>query len=176
MSDAVESSKEEPKGEETVQAPLLDVQAGDYVRLTPETMIDPDAQNMSPVSLFKLVGWPNKFMVVDVLMDVKHGQVLRLDPCCGWIRDPEDRSKFPCQAHPSKYFERHPEDEHGQDKPEGDRYMGVNLAGLDLLSVEYLNGGKEPSLVVKFVGQKPLILNGKAAKELAQILKSKRFL
>ena len=161
--------KEAPRPEE----PFLEVEPGDYVRLTPEAMIDPKAQDMTPFLFFKLVGWPNKFMVVDVFIDAKHGQVLRLDPCCGWVRDPEERSRIACQAHPSKYFEKCPQESDSGDKD--DRYMGVNIAGFDLLSVEYLNGGKEPSLMVKLAGQKPFMVSGSAARALSRFLQTKGF-
>ncbi len=175
MSDTEKTeAKEEAKKPEPTRPEIereeqaFEIEPGEYVRLTAEAFIDPDAQDMTPLRFFKLVGWPNKFMVVDIFIDTKHGRVLRLDPCCGWARDPENRAKIACQAHPAKFFEKCPPEPDRHDK--NDRYMEVNLAGYDLLSVEFLNGGKEPSLLVKFAGQKPFRISGAAARELARFL------
>lgn len=164
-----------PRKSEAAEDVGLDVKAGDFVRVTAEAMADPELKDVTPIRLFKLAGWPNKFMVVDVAIDADEGQVLRLDPCCGWLLEPKGREEHACQAHPAKYFERHPEEE--TEKPSGNRSMGINIAGFDLVSVEYVDGkGKDPSLVVKLVGQKPIVLEGKAAQQFAQLLKSKKLL
>ena len=147
------------------------------MRLTAEALADKELADVSPVKLRKLVNWPNKFMVVDVADDVDDGQVLRLDPCCGWLEHPDIQDKHACQAHPAAYFELHPGDDEDAEKPSDDRYMGVKFAGLDLVSVEYLKGdGKGASLMIKLAGQKPVVLEGEAANQFAKILKSKKLL
>lgn len=169
MSEAREKGKADPER-------VLDVRSGDFVRITAEALGDKELADVTPIQLFKR-GWPNKFMVVDIADDVDEGQVLRLDPCCGWMRNPENRDEHACQAHPAAYFELHPGDEEGAEKPSDDRYMGVKFAGLDLVSVEYLKGdGKGASLVIKLAGQKPVVLEGEAANQFAKILKSKKIL
>jgi hypothetical protein len=174
QTDASPGSSREKEGEAYEQDSFLDVEVGDYVRMTDEALIDPVAQEMTPFQFFKLVGWPNKFMVVDIFIDQKHGQVIRLDPCCGWAQDLEDRSKAACQAHPAKFFKKLPPEQE-ESRGEDDRYMGVNIAGFDLLSVEYLNGGKEPSLMVKLAGQKPFRVSGSAARALSRFLQARGF-
>lgn len=167
-----EAEKPEPaQPEQAVRT--LEVEAGDFVRITPEALVDEETQDMTPIRLFKLIGWPNKFQVVDVFIDAKHGQVLRLDPCCAWILDPEHHKKTACQAHPSIYFEKFPQGQASSSPDKEDRYMGINIAGHDLLSVEYINGEREPKLMVKMVGQRPFMLSGEAARALSRLLRAR---
>jgi len=157
-----------PEGEKPEQ---LEVSPGDRVRITPEAMIDPEAQDATPVRLFKF-GWPNDFLVVDVYEDKRYGQVLTLDPCCNWIKDPEKRKENVCVAHASRFFEVIKRSQSEANR----RYSGVNIAGLDILSVEFLNGkeGEQPSLAVRVAGRKPMVLQGQAAHILSQFLRAQK--
>lgn len=155
------------EGEE--KTPHLEVSAGDRVRVTAEALVDPEAQIATPIKLFKF-GWPNDFLVLDVYDDEKVGQVLVLDPCCNWVKDPEKHQNHQCIAHSSRLFEVI---ERAQPST-GRRYSGVNIAGLDILSVEYLNGGENPSLAVRVAGRKPIVLNGQSADALAKFLRANK--
>lgn len=161
-------------GSEGAEKPFhLEVAAGDRVRLTAEALVDPDAQIATPIKLFKF-GWPNDFLVLDVYDDEKYGQVITLDPCCNWIRDPEKHAKPVCFAHATSYFEVI---ERAQSNAaSGRRYSGVQIAGMDILSAEYLNGGDNPQLAVRVAGRKPVVLSGQAASILAQFLRAQKAL
>lgn len=150
--------------------PILDVAAGDRVRITAEAMIDPDAQEATPIRLFRF-GWPNDFLVLEVFDDPKFGQVLVLDPCCNWIRDPKKRTVHVCAAHSARFFEVV---EKGSQPGQGRRYSGVNIAGFDLVSVEYANGKDSPALAVRVAGRKPVVLRGQPAQLLAQLLQAQK--
>jgi hypothetical protein len=176
MSDQAERAQKpnDQKGptppEEARADALPGVEPGHFVRLRDRALID--MPKMTPVKLFKL-GWPNKFMVLDVGRDPKTGeQALKLDPCCDWMEDPDGRKKNLCGGHLAHCFEIYPDP-----KPRGaeDRYFGVNVAGNDLLSVEYVNGGAEESLMVRFAGQKPFSISGSAARTLARYLQERGF-
>jgi hypothetical protein len=160
-----------PEGAEAEKPFHLEVSAGDRVRITAEALVDPEAQIATPIKLFKLIGWPNDFLVLDVYDDEKHGQVLVLDPCCNWIKDPEKHQKHQCVAHSSRLFEVV---ERAPTTAANRRYSGVNIAGLDILSVEYLNGGENPALAVRVAGRKPIILNGQPAHILSQFLRAQK--
>jgi len=173
MTDPKEPEKKPEKPEDGEKTPHLEVSAGDRVRITPEALIDPEAQIATPIKLFKM-GWPNDFLVLGVDDDEKYGQVITLDPCCGWMKDPEKHQKHVCQAHSTRLFEVI---ERAQtSNTAGRRYSGVNIAGLDILSVELLNGEENPSLAVRVAGRKPIVLNGQPAHMLAQFLRANRVL
>jgi len=164
--------KPEPETPEEGDAPEhLEVSAGDRVRLKPEALVDPDAETATPLRLFKF-GWPNDFLVLDVYEDKRYGQVLALDPCCNWIKDPEKHKTNVCVAHAARFFEVIERTQPAANR----RYSGVNIAGLDILSVEYLNGkeGEQPSLAVRVAGRKPMILQGQAASILSQFLRAQK--
>jgi hypothetical protein len=148
----------------------LEVSAGDRVKITAEALVDPEAQIATPLKLFKF-GWPNDFLVLDVYDDEKYGQVIALDPCCSWIKDPEKHQKLVCKAHTTRFFEVI---ERAHTTDPNRRYSGVNIAGLDILSVEYLNGGENPALAVRVAGRKPIILNGQPAHILSQFLRAQK--
>jgi hypothetical protein len=171
-SKASEKEAEKPEPVQAEQEKTLEVSAGDFVRITPEALVDEETKEMTPIRLFRF-GWPNKFQVVDVFIDAKHGQVLRLDPCCAWILDSEHHKKPVCQAHPSIYFEKITQEQASGAPDREDRYMGINIAGNDLLSVEYINGEREPRLLVKMVGQRPLMLSGEAARAMSRLLRAR---
>ena len=170
MSEAKKSTTGKDKPEETPQDALPGIEPGQFVRLVDRALLD--MPKMTPVKLFKL-GWPNKFQILDVGHDPKTGeQVLKIDPCCDWMEDPDGRKRHLCGAHPARCFEVYPEHKPKDGK---DRYFGVNVAGNDLVSVEYLNGGNEESLMVKFVGQRPFTISGSAARTLARFLQERGF-
>lgn len=149
----------------------LEVSAGDRVRITPEALLDPDAQIATPIKLFKL-GWPNDFLVWDVYDDEKYGQLISLDPCCYWMKDPQKHHDLVCKAHTTRYFEVI--ERGAQANPAGRRYSGVQIAGMDVLSVEYLNGGENPQLAVRVAGRKPVVLSGQPAQILSQLLRAQK--
>lgn len=164
-----EAPAEKPQPES--REPQLEVAAGDRVRITAEAMADPDAQEATPIRLFKF-GWPNDFLVMDVFEDPKFGQVLVLDPCCNWMRDPKKRNSMVCAAHSARFFEVI---ERGSGKSgQGRRYSGVNIAGLDLISVEFMGGQDSPALAVRVAGRKPVVLRGQPAQVLAQLLQAQK--
>jgi hypothetical protein len=163
----------EKKPEEAPEAEKpfhLEVSAGDRVRLKAEALVDPDAQPATPLKLFKF-GWPNDFLVLDVYDDERYGQVVKLDPCCEWIKDPEKHQKNVCVAHSTRFFEVI---ERAKTTDPNRRYSGINIAGVDLLSVEYLNGGENPALAVRLPGRKPIVLQGQPAHILSQFLRAQK--
>lgn len=152
--------------------PLPEAEPSRYVKLTAEAIssipnltpkVVADISILTPIKLFKL-GWPNKFMIVEVYDDPKRGQLLKLDPCCDWMVDHEKEEPL-CRAHPAKYFELYPPE---QDK----KYFGLNLSGQELVSVEYMEKDN-PNLVLKFAGQRPIAVSGKAAKAVAKFIHEK---
>lgn len=171
MSQGKEPEKKPDVTPEQSEKPFhLDVSPGDRVRITAEALVDPDAQVATPVKLFKF-GWPNDFLVLDVYEDEKYGQVISLDPCCGWIKDPEKHKTNVCAAHTTRFFEVIEKTKTSS----GDRrYAGVQIAGHDILSVEYLNGGENPQLAVHVAGRKPVLLSGQPAQILSQFLRAQK--
>jgi hypothetical protein len=174
MTTEKEPEKKPDAPQEDAEKPFhLEVSPGDRVRLTPEALVDPDAQPATPLKLFKF-GWPNDFMVLDVYDHEVYGQVVVLDPCCNWIRDAEKHSKPVCFGHSTRFFEVI---KRGQTADPSRRYAGVNLAGLDILSVESNGGGPDgPSLVVRVAGRKPITLSGQPAQILSQFLRAQKVL
>lgn len=149
-----------------------EIQPGDHVRIRDEALIDPVADEMTPVKLFKRVAWPNHFYVFAVAPGPKGETLLRIEPCCGWVDDEKDRRKAACQAHPAKYFERidppvYAEEEEEPDEEERDRYAGLKLNGEEVIGVEYA----DKKLVVRRMGRTPFVLEGKPA---AYLLKGLR--
>jgi len=174
MTEAKEPEKKSDAApEEKAEKPFrLDVSPGDRVRLTPEAIVDPDAQPATPLRLFKF-GWPNDFLVLDVYDHEVYGQVVVLDPCCDWVRD-EKHAKKVCFGHSTRFFEVI---KRVQAADPNRRYAGVNLAGLDILSVESTGNGPDgPSLVVRVAGRKPITLNGQPAQILSQFLRAQKVL
>lgn len=171
-----EKKTDPAKPEEQAEKPFhLEVSPGDRVRLTPEAIIDPDVQPATPLRLFKF-GWPNDFLVLDVYEHEEHGQVVVLDPCCNWILDEKHVKKVCPHGHSSRFFEVV---KRAQTADPSRRYAGVNIAGLDILSVESTNGGNgsdSPSLVVRVAGRKPITLNGQPAQILSQFLRAQKVL
>ena len=177
MTQEKEPEKKPDAPKEDAEKPFhLDVSPGDRVRLTPEALVDPVAQPGTPLKLFKF-GWPNDFMVLDVYDHEVYGQVVVLDPCCNWIRDAEKHAKPVCFGHSTRFFEVIKRAQTQNPDPSR-RYAGVNLAGLDILSVEYANGNgaETPSLVVRVAGRKPITLNGQPAQILSQFLRAQKVL
>jgi len=174
MTTEKEPEKKPDASQEDAEKPFhLEVSPGDRVRLTPEALVDPDAQPATPLKLFRF-GWPNDFMVLDVYDHEVYGQVVVLDPCCNWIRDAEKHSKPVCFGHSTRFFEVI---KRGQTADPSRRYAGVNLAGLDILSVESNGGGPDgPSLVVRVAGRKPITLSGQPAQILSQFLRAQKVL
>lgn len=143
----------------------IDIKPGDLVRLTSEALINPKAEDMKPMRLFKNEAWPNEFLAHDVFE--KDGKwFLRLDPCCGWMRDLEDRTKLSCQAHPAHFFERSGERIEEPDEETQSRYSGVKFNGEDLLGIEY--DGK--AFVLRYMGRSPLKLDLAQGKEIEKLL------
>ena len=98
MTEAKEPERKPDGPKEEAEKPFhLEVSPGDRVRLTPEAIIDPDAQPATPLRLFKF-GWPNDFLVLDVYDHETYGQCIVLDPCCGWVQD-EKHAKKVCFGH-----------------------------------------------------------------------------
>ncbi len=142
-----------------------DIKPGDLVRLTSEALIDPNADPMKPTRLFKNEGWPNQFLAYAVFE--KDGKpVLSLDPCCGWMRDLEDRNKLSCQAHPAHFFERCGERIEEADDETQRRYSGAQLNGEDILGIEH-DGN---AVVLRWMGRSPIRLDLGQAKEVQQLL------
>lgn len=171
MSDSTDKKDEAISTEEPAPKDALPgIEAGHYVRLADRALVD--MPKMTPVKLFKL-GWPNKFQVMGVGRDPKTGgQVIKIDPCCDWMED-RDGKKHLCAGHPAESFELYPTK---KKKDDGDRYFSVDVAGQDLISVEYINGDEDDeALMVRFAGQKPFTIAGGAARALARILQEKGF-
>ncbi len=145
----------------------IDIKPGDIVRLTSEALIDKKAESMKPMRLFKNEAWPNEFLAHDVFE--KDGKwFVRLDPCCGWMRDLEDRSKLSCQAHPAHFFERSGERIEEPEEETQSRYSGVKINGEDLFGMEY--DGK--AFVLRYMGRSPLKLDLAQGKEIQNLLRS----
>ena len=141
-----------------------DIKPGDVVRLTSEALINPKADDLKPKRLFKNEGWPNEFLAYDVF--VKDGKTfLRLDPCCGWMRNLEDRSKYSCQAHPAEFFERSGERVEDEEETQS-RYSGVKLNGEEILGVEM----DEKSVVLRYMGSSPIKLDLDQGLEIKKLL------
>ncbi len=148
-----------------------DIKPGDIVRLTSEALIDPTADPMKPTRLFKNEGWPNEFLVYDVFQ--KDGYTfLRLDPCCGWMRDLEDRTKLSCEGHPAQFFERSGDRLEEPEEETKRRYSGAQLNGEDILGLEH--DGK--AVVLRYMGQSPIRLDLQQAKEVQGLLRALKIL
>ncbi len=146
---------------------------GGFCRLKAEAAARMDS---TPARLLR-EGWPNWFAIDQIYEDEKQGTLLKLDPCCEWMEDPVDREKHACKAHPAKNFEVIPghlkdqldaedEETEGAGKgPSGGRYAGFALGEdvEDIISVEYVNGGKAPAFIFRKSGKAPQILKGSLA-------------
>ncbi len=146
---------------------------GGFCRLKAEAAARMDS---TPARLLR-EGWPNWFAIDQIYHDEKKGILLRLDPCCGWMEKLDDRTSLACQAHPAENFELIPghlkdqldendeETEDAGEGPSGGRYAGFALGeGVeDVISVEYVNGGKAPAFIFRKSGKAPQILKGSLA-------------
>ncbi len=155
---------------------------GGFCRLTAEAAAKVDS---TPARLLK-AGWPNEFLIVEIYEDEEKekGKLLRLDPCCGWMKDLRDDEKNACEAHPAKFFEPLPghisedienESEAQEDEavgPAGGRYTGVGVGDNeeDLVGVEYVNGEKSKTFFLRRAGQAPIVISGTGAQRLGKIL------
>lgn len=157
----------------------LEFKVGGFCGLKPEAAAKGDS---TPARLLK-IGWPNRFLIVEIYEDEEKGKLLRLDPCCGWMRDLRDEEKHACEAHPVKYFDPLPghiaeevEAEQEADEsmvgPRGGRYVafGRGASEEDLTSLEFVNGGKTKSFFFRHAGSKPFVIQGKAAHRLATFI------
>ena len=141
-----------------------DIKPGDIVRLTSEALINPKADNLTPKRLFKNEGWPNEFLAYDVYVEGDK-TFIRLDPCCGWMRNLEDRSKYSCQAHPAEFFERSGE-RVDDDEESQSRYSGAKFNGEDILGVEI--DGK--TVAIRYMGSSPIKLDLEQGQEIKKLL------
>ncbi len=158
-----------------------DFEVGGFCQLAATTVAK---VSLTPVALLK-VGWPNQFLILDIYDDEEKGKLLRLDPCCGWMRDLQKEEKYACEAHHAKYFEPLPG--HIKDQPKGEaeeaeeggalqgkrRYSGfaTEEGGEDVLGVEYVgNGGKAGALFFRSAGKRPIVVRGVAADKIMRLM------
>ena len=156
----------------------IEFKIGGFCRLKAEAAAKVDS---TPARLLK-AGWPNKFLIVEIYDEKDKGQILRLDPCCGWMKDLRDDQKNACEAHPAKFFEVLPghisediEKEEAEEEavgPAGGRYTGLGVGdnNEDLLSVEYVNGGKSKTFFLRRAGQPPIVIRGAGAQRLMKFI------
>lgn len=121
-----------------------------------------DEVRMTPNDLHK-VGWPNRFLVCDVL-DLDGEIHLMLDPCCKWMVN-RASGQFLCHAHPARYFEKIEAAERTPSR--NDRYFGISTPLGEIASVDFMENDHQSTAVVNVMG-KPVVLQGKVWKELAQ--------
>jgi hypothetical protein len=144
---------------------------GDAAALKLSTIKDPKFKFMTPRILMG-VGWPNHFGVLYKFM--KDGEEhLTLAPCCYWMIDKASREVPPlplCTGHPTRLFERIPQDERERDPKEGDRFSTLVTPWGPLYSLEYLNEDPTPVLTVK-IGGHLIVINAGAAKWISEKLK-----
>jgi hypothetical protein len=156
----------------------VEFKVGGFCRVSATTVAKiPD---MTPVRLLKN-GWPNKFLIIEIYDDEEKGKLLRLDPCCGWMRDLKKEEETACEAHPAKYFEPLPghiqdqeDGEEAEEDPQGRRYSGFGQdeEGEDAVGVEYVrNGGKTGSFFFRRAGERPIVVRGQAADKLLRAVK-----
>jgi hypothetical protein len=155
-----------------------ELKVGGFVAITAEAVAK---AVMTPVNLLK-VGWPNKFLVLEIYDNATRGKLVRLDPCCGWMLDPAKEGETACEAHPAKYFSPLPgsindqaEEAGGTAEPEegARRYSGFGRqeGGEDAVGMEYVNAGKDPaSFFFRRAGTSPVVLRGAAAERIKEIL------
>lgn len=160
----------------------IEFKIGGFCRLKAEAAAKVDS---TPARLLK-AGWPNEFLIVEIYEDgeKEKGKLLRLDPCCGWMKDLRDDEKHACEAHPAKFFEPLPghisedienesEAEEGEAVgPAGGRYTGVGLGDTDedLMGFEYVNGEKAKTFFLRCAGKPPIMIKGVGAQKLGKIL------
>jgi hypothetical protein len=163
----------------TESSPAPEFKVGGFVAVTAEAVAK---AAMTPVSLLK-VGWPNKFLVLEIYEDEKRGgKLVRLDPCCGWMQDLIKEGDHACEAHPAKYFTPLPghirdQAEEAEESSAGDgarRYSGFGRkeGGEDAVGMEYVHGGQEepPSFFFRRAGTSPVVIRGAAADRVLDIL------
>jgi len=162
----------------------IDFKVCGFAALTADAVARVD---MTPVHLLK-IGWPNRFLILEVYEDAAQGKLLRLDPCCAWMRDPLDDTKEACKAHPAKHFESlvghiadqadaEAEAKEGSgavdDNGKGHRYSGFGRSegGEDTVGVEFVeDGDKPPSFFFRRAGASPVVLRGEAANKIRTVL------
>lgn len=140
-----------------------DIQTGDYVKITNAAF--EKVRTMSPIDLFH-TGWPNEFLVIAVF-EHEGVRCLRLDPCCGWLRN-RATGQYLCEGHPVEYFEK--TDPLTHEKSKDDRHFSLEVLGQEAVSADFSDKGRNPSLSLKVPGiRHPIILSGKVAKDLSKM-------
>lgn len=158
----------------------LDFKVGGFCALTE----DAATKGTGTPGKLRKIGWPNKFLIVEVFEDKEGEKFLRFDPCCGWMEDLKDPKKDACVAHPAKFFtplSGHIADDIAQETeeaeeapvgPAGGRYTGLNLGEgeEDMVGVEFLNGTKAKKFFLRRAGKPPIVISGVGAQRMMKFI------
>ena len=143
------------------------ITAGDVIGLTEKALKDKELRQLSPRRLHK-IGWPNRFVVVDVFKDGEEGDCVSILPCCGFLCK---KSGIPyCGGHPQRLFEKLESKKEQVEEPseeakgeasstEGppvqgqNRHASIKVPGLGTVaSLEFRDDPKHASLKGEFLG------------------------
>lgn len=158
----------------------LDFKVGGFCALTEEAA----AKGGSTPGRLRKIGWPNKFLIAEVFEDKEGKRFLRFDPCCGWMEDLKDPTKYACQAHPATFFTPLPghisddiaqeteDSEEAPTGPAGGRYTGLNVGEgeEDLIGVEFVNGTKAKTFFLRRAGKPPIVISGVGAQRMMKFI------
>jgi hypothetical protein len=173
--------------------PKHEFKVGDHAEITAKGLVA--TPKSKPAQLIK-IGWPNEFLVSDII-EGEDGQILLcLDPCCGWMRKSDRSDEEACKGHPSEFFRALEENVFGEGAepregakkaPEGEpvvseakageegRFTAFDIDGEEVFSVEFGDGEKDRKhrATVKLPGGKTLGLIGREAKLLNDLILTK---
>jgi hypothetical protein len=139
---------------------------GDIVRMSQETLRDPELSKMSP-RVILTIGLPNEFQVVKVF-ELESVVCLTLDPCC--YRRVDRNGKRQCTGHPAVLFERVA---HEHIRQPGDKIASITVPFLgELMGYEYQPDGHGNSKAIFRVGGKEMKAEGGLAELLNKVIQN----
>lgn len=134
--------------------------------VTPEAMKKKDLAHLMPIRLIRLVGWPNRFFVNEVI-EIKGKPHLSIWPCCFWLINRKSGG-YLCKAHPAEYFE--PLQEKVRERKPGDRQTTIQTPWGTILDMDYQEDESSPVFTLRAFGF-PFKVGGDVARQLSAILK-----
>jgi hypothetical protein len=138
------------------------------VGVKPAALKDRKLAHIMPIRLITFVGWPNNFLVNEVI-DFKGKPHLSLWPCCFWLIN-RRTGGYLCKVHPAEYFE--PLQGSFRPPQPGDAHAAINTPFGKIVDLDYQDDASEPLFTVKMFGF-PVQITGEPGRQIWEILKAK---
>lgn len=148
---------------------------GDIVALNETALkIRGQLEAMTPLALYRLVGHPNEFMVLETFETEEDGKCLML-PCCMYFENRQDKNRVHprCKGHPAAYFKKIGEIRIPQ---KGDKTSAVLTPLGDLFRLEWKDDPDHPELNAHLFGINLGGLIGQPAQWLKKLAEDQKIL